>query len=89
MVHHSKARIATLREFIGEFADPTITLGHEVSDVKADGTVFVRFRSTTESAARHSADALAEAFDDHLVVYERIEDFKFRLKIDQFSENRD
>jgi len=84
-LHHSKARIAQLEDLIFEWCcDPS---GYEISGVKADGTVFVRFRSTTRASAMTAARAFAEALDVHCVLYDRTEDTKFRLALNQFSEN--
>lgn len=70
------------------FIMPAVThwrFAFEISDVKSDGTVFVRFRST----ANQSSISLAEAFRDALsglgMLFEQTDDNKFRLALDQFS----
>jgi hypothetical protein len=79
-----KARTRALVQFI--LANVT---GHrtsfEVSDVKGDGTVFVRFRSTPHDPATHLAEAFREALVGRGIQFYRTEDTKFRFALVNFS----
>jgi hypothetical protein len=83
MVHNSKARVRTLAEFIMENV-----CGHhtsfEISDIKQDGTVFVKFRSSTTDPAIMLANGFAEALNAGDRSFARTEECKFRLALDQF-----
>lgn len=84
VVHDSKARTKALVQFI--LANAT---GHrtsfEVSDVKADGTVFVRFRSSPHVPAIVLAESFRDALNGLKLQFVQTEDTKFRLALDQFS----
>lgn len=84
MVHNSKALLKSLESFILQNVVAQRS-AFDVSGVKADGTVFVRFRSTDTA----SATQLAFDFIDHLsrrrARYTQTDDHKFRLPIDQFG----
>jgi hypothetical protein len=83
-VHNSKALIKVLIDFI--LANVT---GHrtsfEVSDVKRDGTVFVRFRSSPHDPAIYLAEAFRDALSGRGLQFVQTEDTKFRLALDQFA----
>lgn len=82
-VFASKARIKTLERFL---FDEVIERpqAFEVSDVKGDGTVFVRFRSVTEASATACAKSFREACEGRGILYTQTEENKFRLALDQF-----
>ena len=84
MVHNSKAHTKALVQFI--LANAT---GHrtsfEVSDVKSDGTVFVRFRSSPYDPAIFIAEEFSKALNAQNLQFVQTEDTKFRLALDQFS----
>lgn len=83
MVHNSKQRVKALEDFI--YAN---VIGHrtafQVSDVKQDGTVFVRFRS----AHIWSAMDITRSFTQELTrlgkAFVQTDDNKVRLALDQF-----
>lgn len=84
MVHNSKARLASLRAFLlTQVTVPSECF--EVSDVKADDTVIVRFKSSSRCSAR---EFLAE-FNSVMELtgrtcYGHGED-RLRFKLDQFG----
>lgn len=84
VVHNSKARTQALVAFI--LGNVT---GHrsafEVSDVKGDGTVFVRFRSSPHEPAITLAEAFRDALGGSGLLFVQTEDTKFRLALDQFA----
>jgi hypothetical protein len=84
MVHDSKARTKALVQFILANA-----CGHrtsfEVSDVKSDGTVFVRFRSSPHDPAVFLAEEFSRALNAQGLQFVQTEDTKFRLALDQFA----
>lgn len=84
MVPFANAKLAALKQFI---LDEVLANKQcfEVSDVKGDGTVFVRFRSVTEASASTLAQSFCEAFDAHDVQFTQPEDCKFRLPLCQFE----
>jgi hypothetical protein len=83
MVHNSKARISNLKTFIQMQVCPQQAL-FEVSDVKQDGTVTVKFRSGGHVAATE----LARRFIEMMEVTSRrlygVSDVQFKLALDQF-----
>lgn len=83
-VHNSKALAKALEAFI--LANVT---GHrtsfDVSDVKQDGTVFVRFRSTPHDPAIFLAETFRDALSGRGLQFVQTEDTKFRLALDQFT----
>lgn len=83
-VHNSKALTKALIDFI--LANAT---GHrtsfEVSDVKQDGTVFVRFRSSPHDPAICLAESFRDALNARGLLFVQTEDTKFRLALDQFT----
>lgn len=84
VVHNSKALTQALTQFI--LANAT---GHrtsfEVSDVKQDGTVFVRFRSSPHEPAIFLAEQFRNALNARGLLFVQTEDTKFRLALDQFT----
>jgi hypothetical protein len=88
MVHHSNARIQNLTKFIlHNVAD--YKSHFEVSDVKQDGTVFVRFKSVEAGTYRGTASELAGRFFRALTearyTFVQVDVGKFRLPLDQFQ----
>ncbi len=84
VVHDSKARTKALVQFILENATGHRT-SFEVSDVKGDGTVFVRFRSSPHDPAIVLAETFSRALNAQNLQFVQTEDTKFRLALDQFS----
>ena len=84
MVHNSKARTRALISFLLEEVIEN-QQAYEVSDVKQNGTVFVRFRSVTEAAATASACAFQDALEAFGARFQRPEEHKFRLALEQFG----
>jgi hypothetical protein len=84
MVHNSKARIKVLEDWL--YAN---VIGHrsafEVSDVKQDGSVFIRFRGihiwSSMELARMCGKELLQAGK----TYVQTDDNKLRLALDQFG----
>lgn len=82
-VHDSRARLRALRSFL-------LTLGmspaaFEVSDVKGDGTVFVRFRSVDGESSNELGERFQEALEGHGLPYMMPEVTKFRIELARFS----
>ncbi len=83
MVPHGKARLKALEQFI--LANATVySSAFEISDVKGDGTVFVRFRSSPVYSAISIAEAFRDALNGHKLQFVQTDDNKFRLALDQF-----
>lgn len=62
----------------------------EVSDVKSDGTVFVRFKSTIEGlAATTAADVFERQMKADERMFLRTDDVKFRLALEEFAPLKD
>jgi len=83
MVHDSRARTQALVQFIMENV-----VGHrsafEVSDVKQDDTVFVRFRSYLKWSAMELSEDFNHALWAHRKDFVQTGDVQFRLRLDQF-----
>jgi hypothetical protein len=83
MVHNSKALLKSLEQFILD----NVT-GHrsafEVSGVKQDGTVFVRFRSSPVESSLQLAFNFIHALNNRNAQFVQTDDCKFRLALDQF-----
>lgn len=84
VVHDCRARAKALAQFIIERADCHRT-SFELSDVKGDGTVFVRFRSSTQAPAIVHAESFRDALNAGGILFDQTEDTKFRLALDQFA----
>lgn len=83
-VHDSKVRTRTLVQFILENVTGRY-VSFDVSGVKRDGTVFVRFRSTPHDPAIILAKSFRDALNGHGLLFLQTEDTKFRLALDQFT----
>jgi len=83
MVHNSKALIQVLLQFILK-----VVTGHrtavEVSPVKADGTVFIKFRSSPVESASELSYRFVEQLNLKRIQFVQTDDHKFRLALDQF-----
>jgi hypothetical protein len=88
MVAHSNARIAALTALILEEVIEN-KQAFTVSDVKADGTVFVKFRSCTQASSDASVNAFSTALWDMKTKWTQVDDRTFRLALDQFAPPRD
>lgn len=84
MVHNSKALLQTLSTLITESVTDCKS-GFELSPVKADGTVFVRFRSTDTASANELAYRFIEVLSLKRAQYTQTDDHKFRLPLTQFG----
>lgn len=83
MVPNSKERMHALEVFI--FHHVTIAWScFEVSDVKKDGTVFVKFRSGPGATASELSRRFSKALLDTGYQFVQPEDVKFRLPLTQF-----
>lgn len=83
-VHNSKALTKTLVDFI--LANVTRhRTSFEVSDVKRDGTVFVRFRSSPRDPAICLAESFCDALNARGFFFVQTDDTKFRMALDQFA----
>lgn len=84
VVHGSKARTKALEQFI-----LSNVVGHrtafEVSDVKADGTVFIRFRSYMDWSAMYLTSCFTQSLTraGHLT-FTQTDDNKVRLDLAHF-----
>ena len=83
MVHNNKALTKTLEAFIiDNLGIPTGAF--EVSDVKQDGTVFVKFRSYRDWPASMLAQDFAGGMTNHAKLFAQTTHVQFRLALDQF-----
>lgn len=83
VVHNAKARTKALEAFILENVTGHRT-SFEVSDVKQDGTVFVRFRSSPHTPAIVLAESFSGSLGARGLQFVQTDDTKFRLALDQF-----
>jgi hypothetical protein len=81
MVHDSNRLIDILLNFIRRSGE---VCSYEVSDVKRDGTVFVKFRSTVRLDAVHQAKEFARHCCRSEVEFVQLDEAKFRLALEQF-----
>lgn len=84
MVHDSKARLRVLNAFIRD-AVPGATV--EVSDVKRDGTVFVRFKSGRGSPCDHAVATFVQALRNNGHAFVPHDENQIRLPLQQFAVN--
>ena len=82
MTHDSKALTLLLVSFIIDNVDDRSTF--VVSSAKQDGSVFVRFKSTSEISSEELAERFAEALDRVNKTFIVIDTNKFRLMLCQF-----
>jgi hypothetical protein len=81
MVHHSKSRRQNLTKFImANVADAAF----EVSDVKRDGSVFVRFRTHLGCPGATMAADFSAALRRGMFQFTQTSDIQIRLTLDQF-----
>lgn len=84
MVHNSKARVQALATFIMD-----AVIGHrtafDVSDVKQDGTVFVKFRSYMSWSSATLSRDFNRALHGAQKKFTQTDDRTFRLALDQFG----
>lgn len=85
MVHHSNARTATLTRFIMDNVPGCTSAALEVSPVKRDGTVFIKFRSSAEASAAQLTSSFAEALREAGRAYAQVDVNKVRLPLEQFA----
>ena len=88
MVHDSKARVRTLAEFIKENVGCQKSV-FDISAVKRDDTVFVRFTSSTVDPASWYVRLFREALVASGRVFEEPGPCQFRLALDQFGVSPD
>lgn len=84
MVHDSKARVRTLAAFIIENVGCRKTV-FDISAVKRDHTVFVKFSSSTVDPASWYVRLFREALVASGRAFEEPAPCQFRLALDQFS----
>lgn len=85
MVHYSNARIETLTRFIMDNVPGCTRSAVEVSPVKRDGTVFVKFRSSAEATAVQLTSSFAEALLAAGKAHVPIDVNKIRVPLEQFA----
>ena len=84
MVHDSKRLIRTFIDFVSANVSGHRT-SFEVSDVKRDGTICVRFRSSPVDSSLELASRFAAAMTQATKDFVQTDDNKFRLALDQFG----
>lgn len=85
-LHNSRALLAKLVNFLGGL---TLPIGkYEVSDLKADGTVFIRCMSNHSVSAECAALVLLMGLTSRKLKFAQTDKFKFRLALDQFLNER-
>ena len=85
MVHDSKRLTSLLCAFIHQHVTHSPGAS-EVSDVKRDGTVFVRFTSTGAVPSSLRCDLFQAALHRAGIVSVRTDECRFRLALDQFRD---
>ena len=87
VVHNAKAKSRALEGFIARSISH-LTSNHaafQLSDVKGDGTVFVRFRSTDEVSSIRLAETFRDALNGLSIRFEQTDDTRFRALLDAFT----
>ena len=84
MVPFSKSRVRTLTGFIREHVSHNTSV-FDISGVKADGTVFVKFTSSTVDPASWYVRLFREALVASNRQFEQPAPCQFRLALDQFE----
>lgn len=84
VVHGAKARTTTLVRFIMENVTNRRS-AFEVSDVKSDGTVFVKFRSSPVDSASDLTRRFRVSLEGTNRRFEAVSTTQVRLALDQFS----
>ena len=82
--HNGKARLKALTALILEQVTGHRT-SFEISDIKADGTVFVRFRSSPVDPASFLVGEFTSFLEARGVTYTRPDDTRFRFAIDELA----
>jgi hypothetical protein len=85
MVHNSKAKVNTLKRLVE--AASGLPLGQrpwEVSDVKRDDTVFIRFRSCETDAAITITERVRDVLNAQGYDFTQVDDKALRLPLNQF-----
>lgn len=86
MVANSKQRSRLLERLIEAAAGlPLGVRPFKVSDVKQDGTVFVRFRSTETDAAITITERVRDVLNQQGYDFTQTDDVTFRLPLEQFG----
>lgn len=85
MVHDSHRLLTALDAFIRERVTPN-RHAYEVSDVKSDGTVFIKFRSAGDMSADGHATVFTQALSTKAYLFTRPTAVQFRLALDQFRQ---
>ena len=88
MVANSRSRTRNLVLFVMDNVTRERTC-FDVSSVKQDRSVFVKFRSNSMISASEFVRRFIEALERHNLTYVQFEATKFRLAIDQFEKQRD
>jgi|SRR6478609_1046831 len=86
-VHNSRAKLRALEGFIARALSHVTgdRAAFELSDVKGDGTVFVRFRSTDKVSSIFLAETFRDALNGLSIQFEQTDDTKFRASLDAFT----
>ena len=84
MVADSRKRTKALEQFIVFHMEIPKSL-FEVSDVKRDGTVFVKFRSSDYADAMTLTESFGQALQYAKKDYVQTDDNKVRLALEQFG----
>lgn len=83
MVHHSKARTQHLSQFI--IANVACATGaFTISDVKQDGTVFVKFRSVEDRTSLNLVQEFNAVLWREQMKFTQTDDRTIRLALNQF-----
>jgi len=84
MVSFAQERHVALELFIREHVTGQ-RAAYDVSDAKRDGTVIVRFRSTSMVPAAYLVDRMARALAARDMAHERPSDCHVRMRLDLFE----
>lgn len=83
MIHDSRRLVQNLIDFISANVTPHGT-AFDVSGVKGDGTVAVRFRSSIVESSNELAYRFGAALNARKLQFVQTDDCKFRLALAQF-----
>jgi hypothetical protein len=85
-VHNARAKLRALEGFVARSVQHLTgdRNAFQLSDVKGDGTVFVRFRSTDKVSSINLAETFRDALNGLSIRFEQTDDTKFRASLDAF-----
>lgn len=85
VVHNKHARLEALNEMISD-ALVVLCVANaskliEVSDVKRDGTIFIRFKSFDSTSAIEATEAFGQYLTNVKIAFEQVDDVRIRMTL--------